>query len=449
MKRSRSSSMNKMQTLRAYSTKPKNIVKKNVSHMGKVSRNIQYFKSILGFSRGYNKSYHNDQLNKDMQMTLQNIYRENKILNTNIESIHNNQNKEISHSERKDDNISSPLPSKMLITQQKQSIPKISLTHLDEYYNNLNNQSTERRSSTLTTKYSHNYTNIYNNLNSSYKPSSTLSEFNSHYNTSSGNEKQNAINFKTISNFSLKNPIHSNRKRPIDEIILPETSKNLKQKSKNNYVSVLTTDLSKGKQVQHSKLKKIPSLSLPHHNCKTQSLTSRPYNTPIYKLPENLHSVKTKLGILVKNLAKTSRDGIKNITNDQILSSLDKTKQSEYSQDIIEKIKIINNYIATIPKEKFRSEIVRHRKVYVIPDGTVVFNQETIAGQFMDIPTRRFLQFLKNKKECLEKFYEFLAEAQKVFRVTTPFKNIFLINGISISDLMEIPETDNVLYICK
>ena len=75
MKHSRSSSMSKFQTIRANSTKPKNIVKKNVSHMGKVSRNIQYFKSILDFSRGYNKSYHNDQLNKDMQITLHNIYK--------------------------------------------------------------------------------------------------------------------------------------------------------------------------------------------------------------------------------------------------------------------------------------------------------------------------------------------------------------------------------------
>ena len=449
MKHSRSSSMNKLQTIRANSTKPENIVKKNVSHMGKVSRNIQYFKSILDFSRGYNKSYHNDQLNKDMQMTLQNIYNENKALNTNIQSINSNQKKETSpYSEHKANNITSPLPSKMLITQQKQSAPKISLTHLDEYYNNLNNQYTDR-SSTLTTKYTHNYTNSYNNLNSSYKPSSTLSEFNYHYNTVSGNEKQNSVKYETISNFNIKNSIHSNKKRPIDEIILPETPKDQSQKSKNIYVNVLTTDLSKSKPVPHSKFKKMPSLPLPHHNCKTQSLTSRPYNTPIYKLPENLHSVRSKLGTLVKSLAKTSQEGIKNITNDQILSSLDKTKQSEYSQDIIEKIKIINNYIATIPKEKFRSDIVRHRKVYVIVDGTVVFNQETIAGQFMDIPTRRFLQFLKNKKECLEKFYEFLAQAQKVFRVTTPFQNIFLINGINISDLMEIPETDNVLYICK
>ena len=110
-------------------------------------------------------------------------------------------------------------------------------------------------------------------------------------------------------------------------------------------------------------------------------------------------------------------------------------------------IKIINNFISLLPKEKFRSDIVRHRKMFVIIDGTVVFNKEIIAGQFIDIPTRRFLQFTKSKKECLEKYYEFLAECQKRFRTTIPFKNVFLINGISISDLMEIPDCDNVLYV--
>ena len=83
------------------------------------------------------------------------------------------------------------------------------------------------------------------------------------------------------------------------------------------------------------------------------------------------------------------------------------------------KLKIINNFIENQPPERFLSNIVRHRKIFVIIDGTVVFNQEVVRGYFIDIPTSRYLSFIESKKERLEEFYKFLSRCQIIFRYRT------------------------------
>ena len=166
-----------------------------------------------------------------------------------------------------------------------------------------------------------------------------------------------------------------------------------------------------------------------------------------YRLPENLLEVRQRLGKDIKKLVNDSLKSDYNITNDQILYSLEKTQKSEYTKDIIEKIKIINYFLSTFPKEKFESDLLRHRKVFVIVDGTVVFNEEIIKGEFIDLPTRRYLSFLESKKERLEEYYKFLSRCQEIFRFHIPFQNIFLINGINIFDLIEIPDSDNCLFV--
>ena len=170
-----------------------------------------------------------------------------------------------------------------------------------------------------------------------------------------------------------------------------------------------------------------------------------PFKT--YSLNENLLEMRTRLGNNIKKLVHESLQSDYNITNEQILFSLEKTKKSDYTKDIIEKIKIINNFLDDFPKEKFESDLLRHRKVFVIIDGTVVFNEEIIKGDFIDLPTRRYLSFLENKKERLNEYYKFLARCERTFRSIIPYKNIFLINGINIFDLIEIPESDNCLYV--
>ena len=54
--------------------------------VSKPSRNAEYFKSILDFPKAFSRTYHNDQLNKGIKDQLKTIYKEDKVLNTNIES---------------------------------------------------------------------------------------------------------------------------------------------------------------------------------------------------------------------------------------------------------------------------------------------------------------------------------------------------------------------------
>ena len=118
--------------------------------VSKPSRNAEYFKSILDFPKAFSRTYHNDQLNKGIKDQLKTIYKEDKVLNTNIESIQHKYTKtteDIDNSKYK-----SPIASKMLITQQKSSIPKISLSHLDEYYNTIGKE-LSARSTDLTNNY--------------------------------------------------------------------------------------------------------------------------------------------------------------------------------------------------------------------------------------------------------------------------------------------------------
>ena len=166
-----------------------------------------------------------------------------------------------------------------------------------------------------------------------------------------------------------------------------------------------------------------------------------------YRLKENLLEMRTRLKKDIKTLVNKSNKSNFNTTNEQILYSLEKTHNSEYTKDIIEKIKIINYFISSQPKDRFESDLIRHRKIFVIIDGTVVFNEEVIRGDFVDIPTRRYLSFFEQKKDRLDEFYKFLSRCQKIFRYRIPFQNIFLLNGINIFDLIEIPESDKAIFI--
>ena len=56
--------------------------------------------------------------------------------------------------------------------------------------------------------------------------------------------------------------------------------------------------------------------------------------------------------------------------NEQILTTLSKTKHSMYSR---------------VNETKFRSDNVRHKKVFVILDGTIVFNVSTLHRHFVDM----------------------------------------------------------------
>ena len=190
----------------------------------------------------------------------------------------------------------------------------------------------------------------------------------------------------------------------------------------------------------------------PHQLTSRNNPSSSVYLSALHKkhftrLSDNFHKVKQTLTDHTHKLALASLCDTSNITNEQILTTLSKTKHSMYSREIIEKIKLINTFINTVNETKFRSDIVRHRKVFVILDGTVVFNVATLHGHFVDMPTRRYMTFCKNKKERYEMMMLFLKRCECAFKTRIQLRNIYLLNGIRVNDLIDVPDNDKCVYV--
>ncbi len=132
----------------------------------------------------------------------------------------------------------------------------------------------------------------------------------------------------------MKN-VSFNKKRPIDEIMASTFSSDTKKKEKNGIINLLTTSAESSRENK----KKVHPFNLPPSLPLSTDikvpLSDRAFNTAIYKLPESLHSVRTKLGTLVKTLAKESVEGIRNITNDQILLKINEYKDLYEFAEII------------------------------------------------------------------------------------------------------------------
>ena len=191
----------------------------------------------------------------------------------------------------------------------------------------------------------------------------------------------------------------------------------------------------------------------PHHQFSSRnSPSSSVYLSALHKkhftrISESLYKVKQTLTDHTHKLAKASLCDSSNTTNEQILTTLSKTKHSAYSREIIEKIKLINSFINTVNEAKFRSDIVRHRKVFVILDGTVVFNTSLLNGHFIDMPTRRYMTFCKNKKERYEMMMLFLKRCESAFKTRIQLRNVYLLNGIHVNDLIDVPDSDKCIYV--
>ncbi len=301
---------------------------------------------------------------------------------------------------------------------------------LNRYYENLDKLKSRNRNNTLNYTKSLTIDNTLSSENQRKNKNYTLSSFNksnpSCFNktisTGLGLSQYNLKSLmKRINNYEKQFTDYEEEKKIISEFKLPSSHKIKKSK---NIISKISIDL-----------------------IKNNILDSRNDTSKTYRLKENLLEMRTRLKKDIKKLVHKSNKSNFHTTNDQILHSLEKTNNSEYTKDIIEKIKIINYFISTQPKDRFESDLIRHRKIFVIIDGTVVFNEEVIRGDFVDIPTRRYLSFLEQKKDRLDEFYKFLSRCQKKFRYRIPFQNIFLLNGINVFDLIEIPDCDNALFV--
>ena len=270
-------------------------------------------------------------------------------------------------------------------------------------------------------------------------------------NTSSFECEKNNKNL-SLSNYNKSNPSTSFNKTISTGFGLSQFNLKNVMRRINNYEKQFSENKKEKKKISEFKLSsslkvKKSKINLSIDLLKNKIVDTKNDPSKTYRLTENLLEMRKRLKKDIKNLVHKSKKTNFNITNDQILYSLEKTNNSEYTKDIIEKIKIINYFISTQPKDRFDSDLIRHRKIFVIIDGTVVFNEEVIRGDFVDIPTRRYLSFFEQKKDRLDEFYKFLSRCQIIFRYRIPFKNIFLLNGLNIFDLIEIPDSDNAIFI--
>ena len=436
-----------------------------------------YYKNLLNKNNGdkfFSTTYHNEKFTKNLNECLSKLINEksstiifdyisktnnnesnpnDKIINMkkNIEIKENTIHKRsISNFENDNLNLLHLFPKERKNSEIEES-KKLDLETLHKYYENLTDSDFK------------NYTNRNN-----YKTISNFKDFSNNelQKTLSTNyygftSRARRVSMKSvidrIENIEKRNSVINNY-YPIPIVENVKTIKNniFKNKKKRrvypekrrvSQFDLIPKKRKMNKRIFVSKNKNNNENNKPINLIENNILVSREDPNETYRLPENLLEVRQRLGKQIKFLVDESLKSNFNITNDQILFSLEKTQKSEYTKDIIEKIKIINNVLSTYPKEKFDSELLRHRKIFVIIDGTVVFNEEIIKGNFIDIPTRRYLTFLENKKERLEEYYKFLSRCQRIFRSIIPFKNIFLLNGINIFDLIEIPDSDNAIFI--
>ena len=377
------------------------------------------FKKILKYTTFFPSSYSSEKFNNSINESLNKLIKSNNLESNSIMEYIKHNKKIQSFEEIK---VTTPkIKKKFPIlnleeTKNNKTINndikikdnnKLDLLSLENYYCSLMNDSAK---TTCTSKFRHTFNNSINKSNKG-KNVKIIKFENLSILTSDNFRKK--IKTKKNSNFSTIENISNN---------------NLKFEKNNNQLNIKRIRSARG------------SIHLDNY------LIIRNDRNQTHKLPENLLETKARLQKDINNIISENRAEY-NINNNQILTSLQETKKSAYTQEIIAKIKIINNFIDNQPPERFLSNIIRHRKIFVIIDGTTVFNKTIIKGEFIDIPTRRYLSFLKNKKERMLEYYSFLVRCQQILKCNVPFKNIFLINGLNVFDLIDIPESDKCLFV--
>ena len=106
----------------------------------------------------------------------------------------------------------------------------------------------------------------------------------------------------------------------------------------------------------------------------------------------------------------------------------------------------INNYLNTLPKEKFISKIENNKKIFVILDGTVILSHNYIKGTFCDIPTIDYLKKL-NLNKRFKIYRKFLTDCSIQLNVRDRLDYIYLTDGTYIKDLIDIPKNEKCLIL--
>lgn len=357
-------------------------------------RNI--FDSSRDFFSVYNKGNYLSRVNKKV----------NEIKNTSLDGLYYSYLMTLPKgANNTDDTINNQLSNNtenISLFQTKSSLefyePKITTSALNEYYNQLS------------------YYQSFNHNNISTKNKTQQIKY---------NQKQLKNNKKNL--FICLNELTSEEYPTKTETLnsfipyIQSKTSNKKLNKKNNANDALTP-------FNNSHLFELPSRSNYYH---------LPFS---HKLQRNNLKKEVNTLLLAKNTNNYPANK-KDLNNKPIITHQNK--------EMITKIIFINEYINKLPKHQFYSDKPRHRKMFVILDGTVAFNNTYIKGHFIEIPSLRYLSFLNTKKERMKLYNDFIAACMIAFKLRIPIKAVFLINGTFIDDLSLIPESEKAIYISK
>ena len=445
------------------STPKTNRTKSSYSNRFKISytpnKLSDFYKSILNFKSNSSENYISNEYINNLNKNVIKIIKEKNVQNNALIEFINKKNYLNQSKIKLNPSYSLSPINKNINNNFSDSKTQITSTQntnflsLDKYYEEREkNFSSEKKISNFKLKEIYDYNTINNKLNiQKILPTSNIIIKNNNLNLKEKDNENKNTKYKRLSLLANeKLPIKIKNKNLFKNVFFKENNRT-SIKQINSFRLSTGTAIKNLKGTFSQKYILNNELSTARTEMKTfnqnNEILLESKDSNIYKMPENLLKIRSRLNKEILKLSSKSNKINYNITNDQIIFSLEQTKNSEYTKNIIEKIKIINNYIELLPKEKFLSKLNKHRKVYVIIDGTVVFNENIISGEFIDLPTRKYLKTLETKKERLEEFYKFLIICKKSFHLNIPFRSIFLLNGLNVFDLIEIPENEKILFV--
>ena len=370
-------------------------------------KDIEYFRDILNYSKGLIKAYNKDKFRLKLNKTVKSFSIEPNDYTENISPVRENYINFNSTQRLKEQS------SKFRLVKNTDKI--INYLDLDNYYNKLERDET---------KYS-----TYKTLHT-FKEKGTLSKDQSE---KSFNQVIRQKTQKRTNNIALNDLIRK-------EISTNYTNTSLK--SNMNFSSYEQTK-ENSEYPKITSRRKSTKLILKDTNELRTNAFSLPMKGTQYSMPNSFREVHLKLTNEVKDILTSAN---KNYNSNNSYQFIPKNL-TNYASDLISKIKIVNEFLDHQNKKNFKPSQQRHKIVYVILDGSVIFTKHYIKGYYIEIPSRRFLSFLPTKKDRLKNFYDFLAQCQKEFNLQTQLKNVFLSNGIPIFDLIDIPEKDRFVFV--
>lgn len=83
----------------------------------------------------------------------------------------------------------------------------------------------------------------------------------------------------------------------------------------------------------------------------------------------------------------------------------------------------------------------------MILDGSAVLNLNIVPGKLIDIPTVKYMEEIKNKKERIQILLKFVETCRDVFGLNVKIKNVYDFKGRVVYDIAQIPDESKFLYV--